>query len=204
MLCPTIVSDFENNLILYFFSAMPQVLGTMLALIGAFYPSRSGTIRNEVRELNNVIQKKVNEIIKIGGLPFYSNRAINLLAQNLQGDDKAIARSVYLMEDQELIFQEDLKNLDSLVYSENSLAEIKTHYTSFVFHFNQALATFYTRKEQLIDNNRYFMSKYPSLDVGPYFTLHEIGEIISMYASDQPILTSNGYVQTLVEKIVSD
>ena len=25
-----------------------------------------------------------------------------------------------------------------------------------------------------------------------------------VYASDQPILTSNGYVQTLVEKIVSD
>jgi hypothetical protein len=180
MLCPTNVTDFENNLILYFFSAMPQVLGTMLALIGAFYPTRAGTIRNEVRDLFNEIQKNVSEIVKIGGLKYYSNRAMNLLASNLQGEDKKVASLVYKMEDQELIFHDDLKTLDSSVYSENSLEEIKTIYSSFVFHFNQAVATFFTRSERLISKNSDLMSRYPILAIRPYFNIREIGEIISM------------------------
>lgn len=40
--------QFENNLILYFFSMVPQVLGTMLALIGAFYLTRSDSIKTDI------------------------------------------------------------------------------------------------------------------------------------------------------------
>jgi hypothetical protein len=185
MLFQTIVSDFENNLILYFFSAMPQVLGTMLALLGAFYPSRSGNLRNEVRELNNVIQKKVYEFNKIGGLPYYSKKEVNSLTHQLLGDDRSIALSVYYMEDQELIFQNDFDTIEKLVFSEYSLVDINTLYRSFVFHYHQALATFFTRKERLIDKNSDLMSKYPSLVVRSYFILYEIGEIVSLMKSAQ-------------------
>jgi hypothetical protein len=56
--------DFENNLVLYFYSAMPQVLGTMLALIGAFYPSRSQQLKEEIQGIHSIIRDNILKAIR--------------------------------------------------------------------------------------------------------------------------------------------
>lgn len=178
MLSPTFVSDFENNLILYFFSAMPQVLGTMLALLGAFYPSRSGNIRNEIRDFNNLIQKKIYEIDKKDALNIVRRKHKDHLTAQLQESDKLFADRIYNMGKQDFQFYEDYVALYKYNFLEHSFEEIRKFYTHFIEDWNQSYEAFYEQISRIREQNSDFEAKYPALDIDPPFSSQQIVEIL--------------------------
>lgn len=152
MLCPTIVSDFENNLILYFFSAMPQVLGTMLALLGAFYPTRSLSIKTEIGEIYKSVREKIADFNKNGGFNLHARQEVRRLMQLLAPEDKKIAEKFYHLEAHELIFLSYLDSFGKLSLSDYDMESIKENFESIQEQYNKAVFTFDARKGIILEN----------------------------------------------------
>jgi hypothetical protein len=114
----TITNDFGNNLILYFYSAMPQVLGTMLALLGAFYPIRASGIKHEILEYYQGAKNKINVVINIG-LKRYGDTAISQVkaALHYPENERNFVDDIFVVTPPEEAFEEFLISVANSSYS---------------------------------------------------------------------------------------
>lgn len=133
---------------------MPQALGTMLALLGAFYPARDGSLKKEIIELQSGLKRKIQDSNRLNQLfLWYANRATRLSSVVGMGPSEIrdLRREFEKLTLSEKEFIESLTQFANATYSEVEISKLKNDLSSIQMKFIKAETYFHTRYDPVVN-----------------------------------------------------
>ncbi len=145
----------EFQILLYFYSTAPQVLGAMLAIIGALQISRIGTIKSQIEHHSENLQERINSFAPLQDFPMAAtlHQKLDYFVKNFRAGsyNSALSHLVSFIEDNRDILHSDFAGRH--IYSIESSVELlkqKIEYLkslykilSWVFWFNGIIVLFF-------------------------------------------------------------